>query len=103
MARFLWHDIVVTYRYNRHLFGARSSPTCANFALQKCAQDNAAEFLYASQVAQHSFYMDDRLIFVDFRAKAIMLAFACKELTFMLANSPNEQPTSRKKLSKKKH
>ena len=36
--RFLWfdeNDKIVTYQYNRHIFGAKSSPTCANFALQR--------------------------------------------------------------------
>ena len=35
--KFLWFDEsnqVVTYQYNRHIFEAKSSPTCANFALQ---------------------------------------------------------------------
>ena len=43
--RFLWfdgNDKIVTYQYNRHIFGAKSSPTCANFALQRCATDNAS-------------------------------------------------------------
>ena len=39
--RFSWLDdltsSVVVHQYTRHIFGARDSPTCANFALQKSA------------------------------------------------------------------
>ena len=45
LLRFLWfdeNDQVVTYQYNRHIIGTKSSPTCANFAHQRCALDNAS-------------------------------------------------------------
>ena len=35
---------LVVHEYTRHIFGARDSPTCANFALQKIASDNQAEY-----------------------------------------------------------
>ena len=42
--RFLWRGDpttnVVVYQYTRHVFGAKDSPTCANFALQRTAGDN---------------------------------------------------------------
>ena len=61
--RFLWKNAggnLQNYRYNRRIFGAKSSPTCANFALQTCAWDNADDFVLAIQVAQNNetnFYM----------------------------------------------
>ena len=43
--RFLWREDpttnVVVYQYTRHIFGAKDSPTCANYALQRTARDNA--------------------------------------------------------------
>ena len=43
--RFLWREDpttnVVVYQYTRHIFGAKDSSTCANYALQPTARDNA--------------------------------------------------------------
>ena len=43
--RSLWREDptnnVVVYQYTRHMFGAKDSPTCANYALQRTARDNA--------------------------------------------------------------
>ena len=42
--RFLWREDpstdVVVYQYTRHIFGAKDSPTYANYALQRTAKDN---------------------------------------------------------------
>ena len=42
--RFLWrptmNEPVQIYEYQRHVFGAKSSPTCANYALKRVAIDN---------------------------------------------------------------
>ena len=49
--RFLWwkdgnhEDEVVEYRMNVHLFGAASSPGCANYGLKQTANDNEKEFV----------------------------------------------------------
>ena len=63
--RFLWREdptsSVVVHQYTRHIFGARDSPTCANFALQKTASDNQAEYPEAALAVVHKFYMDDYL------------------------------------------
>ena len=63
--RFLWREDsttdVVTYQYTRHIFGARDSPTCANFALQKTARDNQVLFPDAVSAVMQKFYMDDYL------------------------------------------
>ena len=46
--RFVWRenqsDDISTYEYTRHIFGAKDSPTCANYALQRTAMDNEEEF-----------------------------------------------------------
>ena len=46
--RFLWREDptenVETLQYTRHIFGAKDSPTCANFALQQTARDNQSAF-----------------------------------------------------------
>ena len=47
--RFLWFtpnldEPPETYSMNVHIFGAKDSPSIANFALQKTAKDNALEF-----------------------------------------------------------
>ena len=81
--QFLWPDengSVVTYQYNRHIFGAKSSPTCANFALQRCARDNAEGHLFAAHVAQHNFYMDDLLISLNDKEEAVQLTDLTKRL-----------------------
>ena len=45
LLRFLWRadpqDAIGVFQYTRHNFGAKSSPTCANFALHQCAKDNS--------------------------------------------------------------
>ena len=46
-----------------HLFGAVSSPSCANFALRKTAADNQADFSKeAVRTVDRNFYVDDCLI-----------------------------------------
>ena len=66
--RFLWGggelestSLVEVYQYTRHVFGARDSPTCANYALQRTAVDNKADFPNASAVMYRDIYMDDLL------------------------------------------
>ena len=66
--RFLWWDSnnysvePVEFHMTVHLFGATSSPWCANFGLKRIASDNEAE--YGQEVANfvgHDFYVDDGL------------------------------------------
>ena len=63
VLRFLWRkkpsDKVDVYQYVRHIFGAKCSPACANYALQRTAQDNIAAFLLEAEAVRRSFYMDD--------------------------------------------
>ena len=63
--RFIWRenqsDDISTYEYTRHIFGAKDSPTCANYALQRTATDNEEEFPVALTLVERNFYMDDFL------------------------------------------
>ncbi len=82
---------------NVHLFGGASSPSCANFALRKMAEDNASHFDdQAIQTVQRNFYVDDCLKSVREEDEAIKLAKDLRELlalggfklTKWLSNSP---------------
>ena len=61
--RFLWREDptenIVVHQYTRHIFGAKYSPTCANYALQRTARDNANEYPEAAKAVLENFYMDD--------------------------------------------
>ena len=59
---------MVVHQYTRHIFGARDSPSCANFALHNQAQYHEA----ASAVVQ-KFYMDDYLDSFQNRDDALKL------------------------------
>ena len=66
--RFLWWEggdtskDPVEYRMTVHLFGATSSPGCANFALKKAAEDSESELgSAAAQFISRDFYVDDGL------------------------------------------
>jgi len=78
--RFLWwpqgdtDDAPVEYRMTVHLFGAVSSPSIANFALRKTAQDNASNFPpeVTNTIMEH-FYVDDCLKSMPTELEAIEL------------------------------
>ena len=82
--RFLWrshsdpNQPVDTYHLQVHIFGAKSSPCCASYALQRTATDNALS--YENTVIQtvlHNFYMDidDLLKSVPTTDEAIRLVY----------------------------
>ena len=52
---------VVVHQYTRHIFGAKNSLTCANYALQRTTDDNCKEFPRAAGSVWNNFYMDDYL------------------------------------------
>ena len=52
---------MVVYQYTRHVFGAKDSPTCANFALRRTASDNRVDFPEAASIIEKNLYMDDYL------------------------------------------
>ena len=63
--RSVWREIqsdnISTYEYTRHIFGAKDSPTCANYALPRTATDNEEVCSVTSRIVKRSFYMDDFL------------------------------------------
>ena len=73
--RFLWrptvNEPVQIYEYQRHCFGAKSSPESANCALKRVAIDNEDDFPIASKAIQRNFYMDDFIKSVDTPDEAI--------------------------------
>ena len=75
--RFLWREDptsnMVIHQYTRHIFGARDSPTCANFALQKTVSDNQAEYPEAASAVVQKIYMDDYLDSFQNRDDALKL------------------------------
>ena len=58
-----------------HLFGATSSPSCANFGLRKVAEDNEEKFSCdVIETVKRNFYKDDCLKSVKTEDTAITLA-----------------------------
>ena len=57
--RFLWrprtNEPVQIYEYQRHVFGAKSCPTCANYALKQVGLDNEKEYPIAAKTIQNNF------------------------------------------------
>ena len=62
---FFWRDNpeqrIEVYEYTRHVFGAKSLPTFANYALYQVAKDNAVNNENVVRTVQRNFYMDDFL------------------------------------------
>lgn len=72
------------YQMNVHIFGAKSSPSCASYALRKTATDNTNEFNTETvQTVLKNFYVDDMLKSVSTEEKAIELANNLQRLTKM--------------------
>jgi hypothetical protein len=71
----------VEYRMQVHLFGAASSPGCANNGLKYLAKSHQEEILpLASKFVQNDFYVDDGLTSVDSKEDAIRLIRDSREL-----------------------
>lgn len=88
--RFLWwpegdlNQAPKDYRMQVHLFGATSSPSCANFGLRKVAEDNEEKFSCdVIETVKRNFYVDDCLKSVKTVDTAITLA---DQLTKLLQN-----------------
>ncbi|KAK3755825.1 hypothetical protein QZH41_003462 [Actinostola sp. cb2023] len=80
LLRFLWWENGDTtkepqeYRMTVHLFGATSSPGCANFALKSTAKDHEDEYGgAAADFLRNDFYVDDGLKLVPSVEEAIKL------------------------------
>ena len=64
-----------------HLFGGVSSPSCANYALQKTAEDNAEHFDKDTiQTVRRNFYVDDCLKSVEDNQQASRLVDQLRQL-----------------------
>ena len=87
LLRFLWWENgdtkkpVKEYRMMVHLFGAVSSPGCANFGLKRAADDGEIEFGEAAvNFVRNNFYVDDGLISVSSVKEAIDLLRNSRDL-----------------------
>ena len=73
--RFLWrprtNEPVWVYENQRHVFGAKSSPTCAIYALKRGGLDNEEEYSIAVKAIQNNFYKDDFIKSVETLEEAI--------------------------------
>ncbi|KAK6167131.1 hypothetical protein SNE40_021229 [Patella caerulea] len=81
--RFLWwkDDKITDYRMSAHLFGAASSPGCANYGLKRAAKDFEEEFgSCVADFVRNNFYVDDGLLSVDSEREAIEIADKSKKL-----------------------
>ena len=75
VLRFLKRDNLIepveVYGYGIHIFGAKSLPTCAIYALQQVARDNAQESPQITKLIMRIFCMDDLVKCVPSAAQAI--------------------------------
>ena len=99
--RFFWREDpttnVVVYQYTRHIFGAKDPPICANYALQRTAQDNVNQYPEATKAVLENFYMDDYLDSVQSPERALkrskelghLLHLGGFKVTKFVSNVPN--------------
>ncbi|XP_020567593.2 uncharacterized protein LOC105356562 [Oryzias latipes] len=84
--RFLWWrkgDLSTQpqeYRMRVHIFGASSSPGCANYGLKHLAMQNKNLYPLGSQFVMRDFYVDDGVASVETTKEAIQLAREATEL-----------------------
>lgn len=90
MLRFLWwpegnlDEPLQEFKMTVHLFGATSSPSCANFALKKTAEDATNKVSpMAISAVQNNFYVDDCLMSMSTESEASAMV---KELTELCAS-----------------
>ena len=104
--RFLWRDessdTVGVYEYTRHVFGAKSSPTWANYGFQQSGRNNKVEFPEASFTIDRNFYMDELVKSVDTSQQAIecyrQLVETLKRSGFTLKKWANNCPEVTEKI-----
>lgn len=89
LLRFLWwpegdlSQDIAEFKMVVHLFGATSSPSCANFALRRTAEENHCKSSpEAVDTVLKNFYVDDCLKSVANETQAVAL---CEDLTAMCA------------------
>ncbi|XP_030581660.1 uncharacterized protein LOC115777804 [Archocentrus centrarchus] len=84
--RFLWWkngDLSAQpqeYRMTVHLFGAASSPGCANYGLKHLAKENSLVYPLGSQFIARDFYVDDGVTSVQTVDEGMQLAQEAREL-----------------------
>ncbi|XP_043214441.1 uncharacterized protein LOC122377914 [Amphibalanus amphitrite] len=72
------------FRMTRHLFGATSSPSCANYALHRTAEDFGTGYTpEVKKTLQRSFYVDDVCQSTTSEASAAKMAQDLKQLCSM--------------------
>ena len=98
--RFLWREtpseVIKVYEYTRHIFGAKDSPTCANYALNRTGVDNAAKFPEAAPAVKQNFhmykYLDSRPTLEGIESQANdfiqLLSIGGFKLTKWISNAP---------------
>ena len=87
LLRFLWwedgdlNEPPQEYRMKVYLFGAVCSPSCANFALRKIAEDNESKYpTGVTEAVFNNFYVDDCLASRANEEEAISLISQLSEL-----------------------
>lgn len=90
LLRFLWwmdgdcDETWTEHKMTVHLFGATSSPSCASFALRKCAENQSGQFRFeVVETVLQNFYVDDCLKSLATEKEAISM---CKDLMKICAN-----------------
>ena len=99
--RFLWREDpttkAVVYQNTRDIFGAKDSPTCANYALQRTPRSNVSQYPEATRAALEKFSMEDYLDSVESPERALkrskelvlLLHLGGFKLTKFVSNVPN--------------
>lgn len=78
--RFLWwkngalNTEPQEFQMKVHIFGATSSPGCANYGLKHLAKENESSFPLPSQIIMKDFYVDDGVTSTASNKEAIQLA-----------------------------
>ena len=82
--QFLWREDpeprIEVYEFTRQVFGAKSSPTCANYALHQVAKDIAKDEENLVKAVQRNFYLDDFLKSVKTTQEAIEIYQRVREI-----------------------
>ena len=77
---FLWsiYNDVRQFQFTRLIFGATCTPSCAIFALNRCAEDNVETYPKAQSAIKSYFYMNDYIQSFDSPENADATAFEVK-------------------------
>ncbi|CAI5660438.1 unnamed protein product [Oreochromis niloticus] len=84
--RFLWWKDGNTdtepkeYRMRVHIFGAASSPGCANYGMKYLAREQEKDYPLAARFIHKNFYVDDGLISIDSVREAKQLVCEAQEV-----------------------